>query len=171
MDALDDDQLRAVLPALRRFARSLSGEPASADDLVQATLERALRRWHTRHTAEALQPWLFAILYRQFLDGQRRAARWQRVVGRFAPPQPRQSASAEQVHDGRAMLASLASLPAEQRALLLLVSVDGFSYREVADTLGIPIGTVMSRLSRARERLRAVNEGQVNHAPALRILK
>ncbi|NEL81567.1 MAG: RNA polymerase sigma factor, partial [Xanthomonas perforans] len=59
MDALDDDQLRAVLPALRRFARSLSGEPASADDLVQATLERALRRWRTRHTAEALQPWLF----------------------------------------------------------------------------------------------------------------
>lgn len=69
------------------------------------------------------------------------------------------------------MLASLALLPAEQRALLLLVSVEGFSYREVADTLGIPIGTVMSRLSRARERLRAVNEGHVSHTPALRILK
>ncbi|OOX15947.1 RNA polymerase subunit sigma-70, partial [Xanthomonas axonopodis pv. cajani] len=151
--------------------RSLSGEPASADDLVQATLERALRRWRTRHTPEALQPWPFAIPYPQFLDGQRRAARWQRGVGLFAPQQPSQPASAEQVHDGRAMLASLASLPAEQRALLLLVSVEGFSYREVADTLGIPIGTVMSRLSRARERLRAANEGQVNHAPALRILK
>ncbi|KPL48428.1 RNA polymerase sigma70 [Xanthomonas axonopodis] len=171
MDALDDDQLRAVLPALRRFARSLSGEPASADDLVQATLERALRRWRTRHTAEAPQPWLFAILYRQFLDGQRRPARWQRVVGLFAPQQPSQSASAEKVHVGRAMLASLALLPPEQRALLLLVSVEGFSYREVADTLSIPIGTVMSRLSRARERLRALNEGHVSHAPALRILK
>ncbi|RBL35181.1 RNA polymerase sigma factor [Xanthomonas oryzae pv. oryzae] len=156
---------------MRRFARSLSGDPASADDLVQATLERALRRWRTRHTADALQPWLFAILYRQFLDGQRRVARWQRVVGLFAPQQPSQSASAEQVHDGRAMLARLALLPPEQRALLLLVSVEGFSDRQVADTLGIPISTVISRLSRARERLRAVNEGHVNHAPALRILK
>ncbi len=62
-----------MLPALRRFARLLSGDTASADDLVQATLERALRRWRTRHIADALQPWLFAILYRQVLDGQRRA--------------------------------------------------------------------------------------------------
>ncbi|MCS3747831.1 RNA polymerase sigma-70 factor (ECF subfamily) [Xanthomonas arboricola] len=176
MHELDDTQLQAVLPPLRRFARSLAGDPAAADDLVQATLERALRRWRTRHTSDALQPWLFAILYRQFLDGKRRAARWQRVLGLFSAQQEGQSASAERVHAGRTLLASLGQLPPEQRALLLLVSVEGFSYREVADTLGIPIGTVMSRLSRARDRLRLLNEGAtapktVSPEPALRILK
>ncbi|KAB7769134.1 RNA polymerase sigma factor [Xanthomonas maliensis] len=176
MHELDDHQLQALLPPLQRFARSLSGDAAAADDLVQATLERALRRWSSRHSDDALQPWLFAILYRQFLDAQRRAARWQRVRGLFAAQQPSQSASAERVHAGRTLLASLALLPAEQRALLLLVSVEGFSYREVAETLGVPIGTVMSRLSRARERLRALNEGTtastaVVPEPALRILK
>ncbi|HBK46246.1 MAG TPA: RNA polymerase sigma factor [Xanthomonadaceae bacterium] len=171
MDELDDERLRALLPGLRRFARSLTGDAANADDLVQAALERALRRWATRREDDALQAWLFSIVYRQFLDEHRRAKRWQRVLGLFAPQQHTQSPSAEQVHAGRSMLALFAQLPAEQRALLLLVSVEGFSYREVADSLGIPIGTVMSRLSRAREKLRSLGEGGTPAAPALRVLK
>lgn len=171
MDTFDDERLRALLPRLRRFARSLAADPATADDLVQATLERALRRWHTRREDDALQAWLFSILYRQFMDERRRAARWQRVVTLFAPQQASTSPSAERVHDGRAQLAAFARLPVEQRALLMLVSVEGFSYREAADALGIPIGTVMSRLSRARDRLRALDEGTLDITPALRVLK
>jgi len=171
MDACDEERLTELLPRLRRFARSLAGDAAGADDLVQAALERALRHWRSRRADDALQPWLFAILYRQFVDDSRRAARWQRVLALFAPQQEAQAPSAERVHDGRAQLAAFARLPAEQRALLLLVAVEGFSYREAADTLGLPLGTVMSRLSRARDRLRALGEGQGGATPALRILK
>jgi RNA polymerase sigma-70 factor (ECF subfamily) len=168
MDALDDDALQALLPRLRRFACSLAGDPASADDLVQATLERALRRWHSRRDAEALQPWLFSILYRQFVDEHRRARRWQRVLGLLGAHDAPTAPSPEQVHADRLQLAAFARLPAEQRALLLLVAVEGFSYREAADTLGVPIGTVMSRLSRARDRLRAAADEAPNPTRRLR---
>lgn len=171
MHDLDDESLRAVMPRLRRFAQSLCGDAASADDLVQAALERALRRWSSRRDADALQPWLFAIVYRQFVDTRRRAQRWQRVLALFAPQQPTQAPSAERVHEGRALLAAFAQLPAEQRALLLLVSVEGFSYRDAATALDLPIGTVMSRLSRAREKLRQIGEGRSGAGPVLRVLK
>jgi RNA polymerase sigma-70 factor (ECF subfamily) len=174
MDDNDERQLRELLPGLRRFARSLCADAAAADDLVQETLERALSRWHARHDADALQPWLFSILYRRFLDERRRAARWGRLRVLFAgqaADQPELAPSPERVHAGREQLAAFARLPAEQRAVLLLVAVEGFGYREAAETLGVPIGTVMSRLSRARERLHAFDEGQRPAAPALRILK
>lgn len=171
MDTFNDERLRALLPRLRRFARSLTADAASADDLVQASLERALRRWHTRREDDALQAWLFSIVYRQFIDGRRRAARWQRVAALFAPQQVATAPSTERVHEGRAVLAAFAQLPAEQRALLMLVSIEGFSYREAADALDLPIGTVMSRLSRARDRLRALDEGRIDLTPTLRVLK
>lgn len=171
MDTFDDQRLHALLPRLRRFARSLAGDASSADDLVQSTLERALRRWDTRRQDDALQAWLFSILYRQFIDERRRAARWQRVVALFAPQQDATSPSTERVHEGRALLSAFAQLPAEQRALLMLVSVEGFSYREAAEALDLPIGTVMSRLSRARERLRALDAGKIDPTPLLRVLK
>ena len=152
MDALDEEALQVLLPRLRRFARSLAGDPAAADDLVQAALERALRRWGSRDAA-ALQPWLFSILYRQFIDEQRRGRRWQRLLALLGAQDAPSAPSPEQIHADRLQLAAFARLPAEQRALLL-VAVEGFSYREAADTLGVPIGTVMSRLSRARDRLR-----------------
>ncbi|WMJ71225.1 sigma-70 family RNA polymerase sigma factor [Stenotrophomonas sp. 24(2023)] len=159
MDELDDQRLRELLPALRRFARSLCHDASGADDLVQATLERALTRWRSRRDEEALKPWLFQILYRQFIDEQRRSTRWQRLVQLFGAPARDAEPSAERVHDGRASLARFNQLPAEQRALLMLVAVEGLSYREAADALGVPIGTVMSRLSRARDRLRQLDEG------------
>ncbi|MCR6494979.1 sigma-70 family RNA polymerase sigma factor [Thermomonas sp. S9] len=161
MDA--EEQARALeeaLPSLRRFARALCKDAADADDLVQATLERALAGWRGRR-AQALQPWLFAILYRRFLDECRRQARWSRWRQLFAAgggADDDHVPSPEQVHAGREQLAAFSRLPAEQRAVLVLVVVEGVGYREAAAALGIPVGTVMSRLARARARLRAFAE-------------
>lgn len=87
-DALSDDELRDLLPRLRRFARWLTHDASRADDLVQSTLERALSHWGSRRDQTALRAWLFSIAHRQFLDGQRRARRYTRMlelVGRSAP--------------------------------------------------------------------------------------
>lgn len=167
---LDDEVLRELIPRLRRFARSLVAEPSAADDLVQTTLERALTHGSSRRDDEALQSWLFSVLYRQFVDDYRRATRWRRIAQLFAADDESQSPTPEQVFDARASLAGLARLPAEQRALLLLVSVEGLGYREAAAVLGIPIGTVMSRLSRARQTLR-VGGDETMPKPALRALQ
>lgn len=166
----DEDRLRDLIPRMRQFARALTRDGTAADDLVQAALERALRAWASRRKAAALQSWLFSILYRQFIDEQRRATRWRRVLEVVGAADAVHAPSAERITEGRDALAALEQLPAEQRALLVLVGVEGLSYREVAETLGVPIGTVMSRLSRARDRLRALTDG---HAPttALRIVK
>lgn len=169
---LDDATLRVLIPRLRRFARSLVHDQGAADDLVQGTLERALTHGRTRHTASALQPWLFSILYRQFIDEQRRAQRWRRLAQLFGSDEPDSAPSAERVTASRATLAAFDTLPANQRALLLLVSVEGFSYREVADTLAIPIGTVMSRLARARQALRTASDALPHAArPTLKVLR
>ncbi|PZP63771.1 MAG: RNA polymerase sigma factor [Pseudoxanthomonas spadix] len=169
---LDDSTLRTLIPRLRRFARSLVHEPAAADDLVQATLERALTHARGRHTPDALQAWLFSILYRQFIDEHRRGQRWRRLARLFGDGDAETAPSAERVATSHATLAAFDTLPSEQRALLLLVSVEGFSYREVADTLGVPIGTVMSRLARARQALRAASDTEPKPArPALKVLR
>ncbi len=169
---LDDATLHALIPRLRRFARSLVHEPAAADDLVQATLERALVHGRSRHTPAALQGWLFSVLYRQFVDEHRRALRWRRLAQLFGQAEPEHAPSAERVTASRATLAAFDTLPAEQRALLLLVSVEGFSYRQVADTLGVPIGTVMSRLARARQALRVASDAAPGPTrPVLKVLR
>ena len=173
MDEHDEQALTEALPALRRFARALCRDAAAADDLVQDALERALSRWHARRDDDALQPWLFSILYRRFLDQRRRSARWGRLyqlLAGAAEAAPAQAPSAERVHEERAQLAAFEALPAEQRALLAMVAVEGMAYRDAAVALGVPIGTVMSRLSRARATLRQATEGAAR-APALRILK
>jgi len=170
MDELDEDRLHELIPRMRQFARGLTRDATAADDLVQATLERALRAWSSRSKQDALQSWLFSILYRQFIDEQRRAKRWRRVLDVVGVADEPHAPSAERVNEGRDALAAFAELPDEQRAILLLVGVEGFSYREVADTLAVPLGTVMSRLSRARDKLRRLSEGRAP-TPALRILK
>lgn len=168
MDEFDDERLRALLPSLRRFARSLVDDVADADDLVQSALVRALARWDSRREDAALQSWLFSIVYRQFVDDHRRRSRWQRVLAFFGMQVPESAPTPERVHESCAQLAAFAQLTAEQRALLMLVGVEGFGYREVAEMLGVPLGTVMSRLSRAREKLRMLGEG--GGAPSLRML-
>ena len=156
---LDDDALRELLPRLRRFALWLIRDPASADDLVQATLEKALSRWAGKRAEGELRAWLFSILYRQFLDGQRRQRRQAALLALLGRQPEQDSPPPEQGLQAHATLAAFELLPAEQRALLILVGVEGLSYAEAACTLDMPIGTVMSRLSRARKALRALEDG------------
>lgn len=173
MHDLDEHQWRELLQRLRRFALWLTREPSSADDLVQGTVERALSRSGQQREAEALRAWLFTILYRLFLDGKRRErlhGRWLAWFGGGQASSEPIGANTEDIILAQADLRAFAQLTAEQRALLLLVSIEGLSYKEAAQALGIPIGTVMSRLSRARAALRELTEG--NPAPpALRRLK
>ncbi|MBD1555128.1 sigma-70 family RNA polymerase sigma factor [Pseudomonas typographi] len=166
-----DEQLREILPRLRRFALSLTREQSSADDLVQATLERALTRLESKRPEGDLRAWLFAILYRRFVDQHRSARRYTRMLelfgrGREDDVQPSTERSVLAQHS----LGAFERLSGEQRALLLAVSVEGLSYKEVAMMFDVPIGTVMSRLSRARQALRDLSEGEVTK-PRLRILK
>ncbi len=167
---LDDQTLHALIPRLRRFARSLAGDAAAADDLVQAALERALTRGADVRDPAALQAWLFSVLYRAFVDEHRRMARWKRIARLFSAEDNASPPTPEHVFDARASLAGFACLTPEQRALLMLVSVEGLAYREAADALGIPVGTVMSRLSRARQALRAMQE-ETPPTPALKALR
>ncbi len=166
-----DDQLRELLPRLRRFAQWLTRDASSADDLVQSTLERALARWDTRRDDTALRPWLFAIAYRQFLDGKRRARRYARMLELFRGEDAAEQPSVEREVIAQSVVQALERLPDEQRRLLLWVSVEGLSYREVANLLDVPIGTVMSRLSRARAALHRLSDGEQSKTPVLRSLK
>ena len=164
-----DDELRELMPRLRRFALWLARDPSSADDLVQATLERALSRWSKRREDASLRSWLFAILYRQFLDGLRRVQRHAKLVGRLKMEDELQWPSAEREAVAQSMLHAFGRLNDEQRSLLLWVTVEGLSYKEVAEILIVPIGTVMSRLSRARQALRRLCEDETP-VPFLRAL-
>ena len=163
-----DELLREELPGLRRFAFWLTRNAADADDLVQATLERALARWSGRRADASLRSWLFAILHRRFIDSRRRARRYAGLLQRLRGDEAVQP-SAEREAVAASTLEAFGRLPAEQRTLLYWVSVEGLSYREVAAILDLPIGTVMSRLSRARVALRRLSEGDTP-VPRLRLL-
>ncbi len=162
-------EIEAAVPALRRYAATLVRQRQDADDLVQDTLVRALAalpRDAARITA--VRPWLFTILHNLGIS------RWRTLRRRAAGPAPLDSdlpvAPAQDWHlSTRDLLRGLDRLPADQRAVLLLVTVEGFEYREAATILGIPVGTVMSRLSRARDALRDHMEGR--ERPALRRVK
>jgi len=164
-----DEPLRELIPRLRRFAVSLTRNASSADDLVQATLERAITRWADKRIEGDLRAWLFSILYRQFLDTHRRTRRYARMLEFFTGRDDAQP-SVERTVIAQATLQAFDQLNTEQRALLLWVSVEGLSYKEVAQILEVPIGTVMSRLSRARQALRQLSDGDIA-SPSLRILK
>ena len=164
-----DARMEALVPALRRFAWSLTRSTDEADDLVQDCLENALGAWHRRHADGKLRAWLFAILYNLHVSDRRRLARRARLHGELAQLEPAAAAGGPDaaVHCVQ-VLAQLDTLPEEQRAVLLLVGVEGLSYDEAARVLGVPVGTVMSRLSRGRERLRRLAEGRAVPAAALR---
>lgn len=156
------------LPRLRRYARALTGDRFAADDLVQDTLERALSRWSLLRPGSAPELWLLAIMHNLF-ENQRRAA-WRQVDAEQALAD---LAIAPQQCDGLE-LADLARalyrLPEDQRSVLLLVALEELSYAEVAQVLGIPMGTVMSRLARARARLARLLEGE-DAASGLKVVK
>jgi RNA polymerase sigma-70 factor (ECF subfamily) len=150
------------IPGLRRYAYALTRDHAAADDLVQDTLERALSHWLLRRRDGDLRAWLFTIQRNLYLGQLRQSKRrGAHVTLDEAPPLP-QRAQQETVLEAKDVLAAFDLLPEEQQSLLLLVGVEDFSYQQTAGILGIPLGTVMSRLSRARARLRDIlDKGQV----------
>jgi RNA polymerase sigma-70 factor (ECF subfamily) len=162
------------IPDLRRYARSLTGDAWAADDLVQDTLERACERWQLWSAGSDLRAWLFTLMHNLFVDGARRAVRQggqhidlDDVASDLAAP-------ADGPEHALDLQRCLLRLPPEQREVLLLVTLQDLRYEDVARITGVPMGTVMSRLSRARSRLRELMEGgaaAAARAPALRRLK
>lgn len=151
---MDQAALTPHIPRLRRYARALVGDRYAADDLVQDTLERALNKFHLWRPGSDLRAWLFAIMHNVFVNQLRsRAARPETALddGDFLA-QVALDADRLEIRD---MQSAIAMLPAEQREVILLIALEQLSYAEVSRALGIPMGTVMSRLFRARERLRA----------------
>jgi RNA polymerase sigma-70 factor (ECF subfamily) len=152
IQVIDRDELIATLPRLRRYARLLTGDRARTDDLVQDALERALERESTFRSGANLRAWLFSLMHNLFVDGTRvrEAVDWSADATELADmAAPRQSDPMEM----RDIQSALEKLPADQREVLLLVAVEGMRYREAAEVLGLPVGTVMSRLARAREKM------------------
>lgn len=155
------EALIAHLPGLRRYAAALAGSVSAADDLVQDCIERALAQSDKLQDIERIGGWLRSILHNLYIDDLRRRRRQGTVVdianvdhnlNLVTPPRNH----ADMIDLERA----LSTLSVEHRQIVLLVGLEGLNYRQVADELGIPIGTVMSRLARARERLRAAMQGR-----------
>ena len=154
------EQLLGVIPRLRRYARSLVFDPHAADDLVQTALERALAHWHQFDQRRDILVWAIGIAHNAHLDERRRHARAARVEpgenGRDDDPGVTHPAVSPDIGLRLDLAKALARLPLEQRETLLLVTLEQLSYAECAEALHIPIGTVMSRVSRARVALRAL---------------
>lgn len=149
-------ELVELLPRLRRFALGLTGAPDLADDLVQAGCVKAMERWHQWTPGTSLASWMYRILQTTWIDEVRKSRRRPTVSDETVLTNlPGEDGTTSQ--EARTLLdqvmGEIRRLPEDQRIVLLLVSVDGMSYREAAETLQIPVGTVMSRLGRARARL------------------
>lgn len=163
-------QLLGTIPRLRRYARSLLHDAGAADDLVQTTLERALAHWHQFDQRRDILVWTLSIAHNAFIDERRRERRLAVI-----DPQESRSALDDLAAPGHDvglrldLLAALGQLPPEQRQPLLLVTLEQLSYAECAEILRIPVGTVMSRISRARSALRELLDGRA--APGARGLR
>jgi RNA polymerase sigma-70 factor (ECF subfamily) len=174
--AASHNSLVGHIPDLRRYARSLTGDAWAADDLVQDTLERACERWQLWAAGSDLRAWLFTLMHNLFVDTARRAVRQQAGQRVDVDDVANELLAAAGVPDQAMDLQRcLLRLPPEQREVLLLVTLQDLGYEEAARITGVPIGTVMSRLSRARARLRDLMEGRAPGAtpvaPSLRRLK
>lgn len=161
-DFLSD--LEAEIPHLRRYARFLTKQHDAADDLAQACLERAISRSHLWQEGTNLRAWLFKVMYNLFISERRKDARV--VLFRETQnPGHETSIPASQLHslELSRVMDAIDEMPEEQRNVMVLVTLEGLTYEEVSETLDIPVGTVRSRLSRAREamRLKFGDEGKV----------
>jgi RNA polymerase sigma factor (sigma-70 family) len=150
-----------LIPALRRYARTLMRDRDAADDLVQDCLERVISRWHQRRADGDTRTWVFTVLHNLAINRLRQRARrgWHIGLddaGEAAMARPATQENRLHHHD---MLRALESLPEDQRSVLVLISVEGLSYAEAARVVDVPIGTVMSRLARAREKLMKAVKG------------
>ena len=148
------DLVVRCIPHLRRYARGLTRDVQSADDLVQDALERAWSRLHLWRGEGDIRPWLFSILHSINANDERRRRRSPSFLPLVDELPVAGVSNPEATAELREVVAAFGALAEEQRQVLLLVVLEQFSYQEVADILGIPLGTVMSRLFRARERLR-----------------
>jgi RNA polymerase sigma-70 factor (ECF subfamily) len=161
------------IPHLRRYARVLhAGHTADADDLVQDTLERAVNKWGLWRGAGSVRPWLFSIMHNLFVDqcAVRHAQTAQSLEDLPDGALPMQAATQDTRIEALELLAALQRLSVPLREVLLLVAVEGLSYAETAKALGVPTGTVMSRLSRARSQLWQLTSGEGTQRPALRVI-
>ncbi len=152
--------IAAMLPRLRRFARALTGQVADADDIVQISVERALTRLDQYQAGTRLDSWLFTIVRNAWIDEARARTRRGKV---FAPAelgeQIGQDGDAHAKLEADDVWRAMRKLPAEQREAVALVCVEGLAYREAAAALGVPIGTLTSRLARGREALQGMLGG------------
>jgi RNA polymerase sigma-70 factor (ECF subfamily) len=147
--------IEAEIPRLRRYARALTRDAIAADDLVQDCLARALGKLHLWQEGTDLRAWLFTILHNQYVNHVRRSVREGSSVG-LSESEPLLTRAPHQGKrlELRDLERAIAKLPEEQRAVILLVGLEGMRYEEVAAVLDVPVGTVRSRLSRGREALR-----------------
>lgn len=150
---MESSDISAHIPRLRRYARALAGDGHRADDLVQDTLERGLAKFHLWQRGSDLRAWLFTIMHNVFVNQLKSRREFELDDAAEAALQSSPQSDPLEMRD---LDAALQLLPAEQREVLLLVGLEQLSYAETGKALGIPIGTVMSRLSRGRERLRAL---------------
>ena len=158
---MDYELIVPFIPNLRRYARALVGDREGADDLVQDTLERAVRKFHLWRPGD-LRAWLFSIMHNVFIN--------QLKARKVAPDVELDDSFAARVPlvtgmDVIDLQRGLLSLAPEQREVVLLIALEDMSYADVSRALGIPMGTVMSRLSRGRERLRRAMDGEAPRAP------
>ena len=166
---MDSRAILAEIPRLRRYARAMLGDRAAADDLVQDTLERAWSRLFQWRGGSDLRAWLFGIMHNLRVDQLRRPRLATQSIDEDdfdVPTRPTQTDELEL----RDIESALNHLPDEQREVLLLVALEEMGYADIATTLGIPVGTVMSRLSRGRERLRLIMNGEQANA-RLRVVR
>jgi RNA polymerase sigma-70 factor (ECF subfamily) len=171
----------AELPALRRYGMVLTRDTADAEELVHETLVRALEKRGSFRHGRPLRPWLLSILHNIFIDGTRRRRTEREALTDAAVLNPgHQNAPQDQHVRLNQLLSHFMALPEEQRAALHLVSIEGLSYAEAASALAIPVGTLMSRLGRARAALRELENpaeagadapgGRSMSAPQLKIV-
>lgn len=156
--SIDDPraELVSLLPRLRRFAYGLTGNAQTADDLVQAGCLKAIERWHQWQPGTSLASWMFRILQTTWVDDFRTRQRQQteadsEALDALAGEDGR--IVVESRSDARVVRKLIAQFPEEQRVVLMMITIDGLSYKEAAQALDVPIGTVMSRLARARGKL------------------
>jgi RNA polymerase sigma-70 factor, ECF subfamily len=159
------------IPRLRRYARALTGDRGRADDLVQDTLERALVKFHLWRPGSDLRAWMFTIMHNVYINQVRAGST--AVVSALDDEavQPAIRATQSDRLEVMDLQVALLTLPEEQRDVLLLVGLEQMTYEEAAGVLNVPIGTVMSRLSRARERLRLLLKGGGPQHAGLKVVK
>jgi RNA polymerase sigma-70 factor, ECF subfamily len=154
------EQLVALVPRLRRFARNLARNHDDADDVVQIALERALKNWAQWRSDARLDSWLFKIVRNAWIDEVRSRMRRNQVFVAEEAGEEVGSDVMEQATDVMSVQSAMARLPEDQRIAVSLVLVEGLPYKEAADVLDVPIGTLTSRLARARAALQTLLEAE-----------